>query len=100
MVRTVRGKIPEMTTKNKRRELRLTSHDEDLLIDAAGLAGVSASEFLLMKAIQDAEELVEQHRNIGLDSDSYSRFLATLDRSSSAPAELVKQLSKTRLLEH
>ena len=89
-----------MTIKNRRRELRITSHDEDLLIEAAGLTGVSVSEFLLTKAIQDAEELVEQHRNIGLDSDSYSRFLATLDRSASAPAELVKQLRKTRLLNH
>ncbi|TAN28183.1 MAG: DUF1778 domain-containing protein [Actinomycetota bacterium] len=89
-----------MTTKNKRREVRLTSQDEDLLVEAAGLAGVSVSEFLLSKAIQDAEELVERHRNIDLDSDSYKRFLATLDQASSAPAELVMQLKKSRLLKH
>lgn len=89
-----------MATKNKRRELRLTSHDEDLLVEAAGLAGVSVSEFLLTKAIQDAEELVERHRNLELDSDSYDRFLATLDQASSAPAELILQFKKSRLLKH
>lgn len=89
-----------MATKNKRRELRLTSHDEDLLVEAAGLAGVSVSEFLLTKALQDAEQLVDQHRNVPLDADRYSRFLATLDQASSAPAELVTQLNKARLLKH
>lgn len=89
-----------MTTKNKRRELRLTSRDEDLLVEAAGLVGVSVSEFLLTKAIQDAEDLVERHRNVELDSDSYNRFIVALDQSSSAPAELVAQLKKSRLLKH
>jgi len=89
-----------MTTKNKRRELRLTSRDEDLLVEAAGLVGVSVSEFLLTKAIQDAEELVERHRNVELDSDSYNRFIVALDQASSAPAELVMQLKKSRLLKH
>ena len=64
------------------------------MIEAAGITGVRVSEFLLTKAIQDADEFVEQHCSIGLDSESYSRFLATLDRSASAPAELVTQLGK------
>ncbi len=38
-----------MTVKDRRREVRISASDDDLLAEAAGLAGVSVSEFLLAR---------------------------------------------------
>ena len=86
--------------KDKRRELRITSRDDDLIVEAAGLAGVSVSEFLIDRALKDAEELVESHRLIRLQSDSYERFLAALDRPAQAPRELLRQIKVSRPIKH
>lgn len=86
--------------KDKRRELRITSQDDDLIVEAAGLAGVSVSEFLIDRALKDAEELVEAHRSIRLQSDSYERFLTALDRPAQAPQELLRQIRASRPIKH
>jgi uncharacterized protein (DUF1778 family) len=86
--------------KDKRRELRITSQDDDLIVEAAGLLGVSVSEFLIDRAVADAEEVVETHRSIRLQSDSYASFLAALDRPARAPEELLNQVRKSRPMKH
>ena len=48
-----------MTVKDKRREVRISADDDDLLAEAAGLSGVSVSEFLLDRAIA---RLAASHR--------------------------------------
>ncbi|MHB1712481.1 MAG: type II toxin -antitoxin system TacA 1-like antitoxin, partial [Acidimicrobiales bacterium] len=40
---------------------------DDLIVEAAGLAGVSVSEFLLDRAVAGAEALVHAHHAIQLD---------------------------------
>lgn len=89
-----------MPTKDQRRELRLSSADDDLIAEAAGLVGVSVSEFLLDRAVADAQEIVETHRIVRLDDDAYRRFLAVLDAPASAVPDLVQQLRKARPLKH
>ena len=56
-----------MPTKDHRRELRLSSTDDDLITEAAGLLGLSVSEFLLGRAVADAEAIVDAHRSLRLD---------------------------------
>jgi uncharacterized protein (DUF1778 family) len=58
-----------MTVKDKRREVRISADDDDLLAEAAGLSGVSVSEFLLDRAIADAATIVDAHRAIQLAED-------------------------------
>lgn len=86
--------------KDKRRELRIASQDDDVIVEAAGLVGVSVSEFLIDRALKDAEELVEAHRSIQLQSDSYKRFLVSLDRPAQAPQELLRQIKASRPIKH
>jgi uncharacterized protein (DUF1778 family) len=86
--------------KDKRQELRISSQDDDLIVEAAGLVGVSVSEFLIDCALQDAEELVEAHRSIRLQFDPYQRFLVALDRPAQAPQELLKQIKASRPIKH
>lgn len=43
-----------MATKDHRQELRLSSNDDALITEAAGLLGLPVSEFLLGQAVSDA----------------------------------------------
>jgi len=87
-----------MATKDRRREVRLTTADDDLLIEAAGLAGVSVSEFLLDRALSDAESIVQSHRTIRLGPAAYERFLDALDAPLRSSEDLVAQARRARRL--
>lgn len=89
-----------MVTKDHRRELRLSSSDDDLITEAAGLLGVSVSEFLLGRAVADAVAVVEAHHAIRLQQDSYDRFIAALDKPARPVSKLVEQIRKSRPLKH
>lgn len=86
--------------KNRRRELRLTSRDDDLMIEAAGLLGISVSEFVLDRAVADAETVVDAHRSIRLQPDSYFRFLKSLDGPMKSQQQLLKQIKSSRPFKH
>jgi uncharacterized protein (DUF1778 family) len=86
--------------KDRRREVRLSSLEDDLIVEAAGLAGVSVSEFLLDRAISEAQDAVEAHHAIRLDVTAQRRFLAALDRPTTPPKELIEQIRKARPLKH
>ena len=87
-----------MTVKDKRREVRISAEDDDLLAEAAGLTGVSVSEFLLDRAIADAATIVDAHRAIQLAEDDHARFLKALDGPVHPPKELVAQARRARRL--
>ncbi len=69
-------------------------------MEAAGLVGLSVSEFLLGRAVADAGAIVDAHRSVRLQRDAYDRFLAALDTPPSPGAELVDQIRKSRALKH
>ena len=71
--------MTERQTKTERREVRLTERDNNLLIEAAGLAGMSVSEFVVEHAVTEAEALVRAHHTIELSEDNFRRFIAALD---------------------
>ena len=87
-----------MTVKDKRREVRISADDDDLLAEAAGLTGVSVSEFLLDRAIADATTIVDAHRAIQLAEVDHERFLKALDGPVRPPKELVAQARRARRL--
>jgi uncharacterized protein (DUF1778 family) len=89
-----------MPAKDQRRELRLSSSDDDLITEAAGLVGMSVSEFLLGRAVADAEAIVDAHRTIRLQEEDYDRFLAALDAPPQKLPKLREQIRKSRALKH
>jgi uncharacterized protein (DUF1778 family) len=86
--------------KDKRRELRIASQDDDLLVEAAGILGISVSEFLVDRAVSEAGRIVDAHRSISLQPDAYRRFLDALDRPAKAPKELLRQIRASRPIKH
>ena len=90
----------EYVSKTKRRELRISSNDDNLLIEASGLLGISVSEFLLSKALPDAERLVEKSRVISLRDDAYKKFLEILDAPAHVALNLATQAQEARAIKH
>lgn len=89
-----------MAVKNHRRELRLSSNDDDLITEAAGLLGVSVSEFLLDRAVADAEAVVGAHRTVRLQEEAYDRSSLPWMRRPSSSTGLLEQIQKSRTLKH
>jgi uncharacterized protein (DUF1778 family) len=61
------------------------------------LLGMTVSEFLLGRAVADAEAIVDAHRSVRLQRDSYDRFLAALDAPPKPVSKLVDQIRKAEL---
>ncbi len=87
-----------MNVKDNRREVRISADDDDLLAEAAGMTGVSVSEFLLNRAIADAATVVDAHHAIQLAEDDHERFLKALDGPVHPPKVLVAQAHRARRL--
>ncbi|MDQ1516093.1 MAG: hypothetical protein QOE80_1923 [Actinomycetota bacterium] len=88
-----------MKTKDRRRELRLSQEDEQLISEAAALAGTTFTGFVLEDAVARAREVVDAHRTITLPVDSFSRFLEALDappERNPALVELAKRAKRFR----
>jgi uncharacterized protein (DUF1778 family) len=79
---------------------RAAEAQEELIPPRPALLGVSVSEFLLGRAVADAEAIVDAHRTVRLQQDSYDRFLMALDAPPKPVAKLVEQIRKSRPLKH
>jgi uncharacterized protein (DUF1778 family) len=86
-----------MTIKDARREVRLAKDDDDLLVEAAGLSGVSVSEFVLGHAVTEAQRIVQANHEITFTSPELKeRFFAVLDAPFVPNKTLAGQISKAR----
>jgi uncharacterized protein (DUF1778 family) len=93
---TIEGSSRPRTKKVARREFRLSSQDDDLIVEAAGLAGVSVTEFVVERAVADAEQLVAAHHTIELRADIYKRFMAALDAPVQHDSPFVNAVRQSR----
>lgn len=85
-----------MAVKDRRREIRISASDDELLAEAAALAGVSISEFILERALSDAAALVEEHRTIHLSDTAYASFVEILDAPLHPPENLAEPARRAR----
>ena len=89
-----------MAPKDRRREVRLSAKDEDLIVEAASLVGVAVTELLVDRALFAAERIVDEHHTIQLGETAYARFLEALDQPVSVPPELLEQAARAARLMH
>lgn len=77
--------------------MRLSGREDDLIAEAAGLAGVSVSEFVLNRAVEEAQRLVSAHHSISFSSpDARAKFLAALDAPFVPNETFAKQVLRAR----
>jgi uncharacterized protein (DUF1778 family) len=91
--------VSTRSRKDTRREFRLSARDDELLVEAAGLLGLSVSEFIVTHAVADAEAIVRDHHLIELSGDSFDRFMAALDAPRAPNPAWANALRKSRSLE-
>jgi uncharacterized protein (DUF1778 family) len=75
--------MSQAATKDSRLNIRCDERTRQLLDRAAGYARVSLSEFVLSRAVEAAERIVQEQQSITLKADDFQAFLAALD----APGE-------------
>ena len=77
-------------TRSQKLDLRLTPDAKRTLSAAAAAANRSVSEFVLESALARAEETLPDRRRIGLDAETWARFVDALD----APPRDLPRLKK------
>ena len=87
------------TTKDRRREFRLSAQDEQLINEAAALSGTTFTGFVLDEAVARAHEIIDAHRTIALPADTYERFLEALDAPSKRNPALVQLAKRAKRLD-
>jgi len=86
-------------TKDRRREVRLSAEDEQLINEAAALSGTTFTGFVREEAVARARDVVDAHRSIRLSDDAYDRFMEALDappERNPALVELAKRSNRFR----
>lgn len=76
--------------------MRISSADDDLLVEAAGVLGVSVTEFIVNCARANAETIVQAWRWVNVDEVVFDRFMQVLDAPVVTPTALVDQAQKAR----
>ena len=89
--------VRTMTPKSSRLNLRVAPADDALLRQAAALAGVSVSEFLVESARVRAEMLLADRTHFVLDDDQWNAFCDSLDRPACEWPELREHFDRPRL---
>ena len=81
-------------TKESRLNIRCDLRARELLDKAATYAHVSVSEFVLSHALASAEQVVQAHESITLNSEHFKAFLAALDKSTTPNAALKRAMKR------
>lgn len=79
-------------TKTRRIEIRITEEERDLEQAAAAANGETLSEFVRRAARREAERTLAERTRYLVDDEAARRFLAALDKPSSAAEEGLHRL--------
>lgn len=70
-------------------EVRVSPEQDDLIRQAAGLAGETVTAFVLGTVTERARKLVDTQRTVTLPNEAFDRFYAALDEPEATVPELV-----------
>jgi len=70
-------KMPAL--KKQRIDLRLTDEDKNLIEEAAAMTNQTITQFMVNSASERAAEVIEQHRRLILNEESWDRVMDALD---------------------
>ncbi|MDU5452198.1 DUF1778 domain-containing protein [Pseudescherichia vulneris] len=79
--------------KKQRIDLRLTDDDKSIIEEAAALTNQSVTQFMLTSASERAAEVIEQHRRVILNDESWNRVMEALGNPLS-PNEKLNRAAK------
>lgn len=79
--------------RNKKWQFRVTKRSDDLVREAATLAGMSKTRFVEESAVDRAQMVIAEHQRISLSPDEFARFSKGLDEAPVTVPELVELFS-------
>lgn len=79
--------------KKQRIDLRLTEEDKDLIEEAAAMTNQTITQFMVNSASERAAEVIEQHRRLILNENSWNRVMDALDNPPE-PNDQLKRAAK------
>lgn len=79
--------------KKQRIDLRLTDDDKSMIEEAAAITNQSVTQFMLNSASERAAEVIEQHRRVILNEESWAKVMNALSNPP-APNEKLKRAAK------
>ena len=80
--------------KRDRFNIRTTPRDKDLVVQAAQIARMSTSQFVMQAAVRSAEEILADQTRFVLSPDKWDAFVEALDRPAREIPGLKKAISK------
>ena len=82
--------------KKQRIDLRVNAEDKKLIEDAAAMTNQTVSQFMVSTASQRAAEVIEQHRRLILNDESWN---LVMDAISTPPAPNPRLIDAARRLQ-
>lgn len=79
--------------KKQRIDLRLNDHDKSMIEEAAAMTNQSVTQFMLSSASERAAEVIEQHRRLILNEESWELVMNAISNPA-IPNERLKQAAK------
>lgn len=79
--------------KKQRIDLRLTDDDKTIIEEAAALSNQTITQFMVSSASQRAAEVIEQHRRLILDEESWNLVMDAIS-CPPQPNEKLKRVTK------
>jgi uncharacterized protein (DUF1778 family) len=79
--------------KKQRIDLRLNDEDKSMIEEAAAMTNQSVTQFMLSSALERASEVIEQHRRLILNEESWALVMNAIS-SPALPNERLKQAAK------
>jgi len=84
------------SAKTERLNLRVSSADDALLREAAGVQKKSLSEFVVESARERAEWILADRRRFVLEDSVWAEFVAALDRPAEAKPAVVELFRRSK----
>ncbi|AEX54749.1 hypothetical protein GRAQ_04875 [Rahnella aquatilis CIP 78.65 = ATCC 33071] len=79
--------------KKQRIDLRLNDEDKRMIEEAAAMTNQSVTQFMLSSASERAAEVIEQHRRLILNEESWELVMNAISNPA-IPNERLKQAAK------
>jgi len=79
--------------KKQRIDLRLNDEDKSMIEEAAAMSNQTITQFMVSTASERAAEIIEQHRRLTLNEESWNLVMDALSNPA-APNSRLKQAAK------
>lgn len=79
--------------KDERIDIRLNSDHKDALLRASALQGLSLSDFIIMRSLDAAHEVIRKHTMIAMTPRDLDKFVRALDEDA-APNDALKRAAE------